>query len=204
MEKPYIEIVGTSEVEVAPNQIFISVVLSEDIQRRQSIEEQEDALIRSLKSAGIDTEKLVVVDTTAHYGKSGWLSKDVMQTKQFELEVSSASLAAQVFETLADLKIKDAHIVCTDHSELEQIKKDARIQAIKNAKEKATYMLEAIVEKLGAPSMINEQNHGIRTQTYRAKAHMALASNRESVPESVEEFKKIEILAQIYTRWYIA
>ena len=204
MEKPYIEIVGTSEVEVAPNQIFIRITLSEDTQRRQSIDEQEDALIRNLKSAGIDTDKLVVADTSANYGKSGWLSKDVIQTKQFELEVSSAALAAQVFDSLAELKIKDAHIARTDHSQLEKLKKDARIEAIKNAKEKATYMLEAIGEKLGAPCMINEQNHGIRTQMYRAKAQMSLASSREAAPESVEEFKKIEILAQIYTRWYIA
>ena len=203
--KPFIEIVGKSEIKVIPNQIFISITLSENTEKSsKSIEIQEQKLLAELKKSGVNTEKLVIADASAYYGKSGWLSKDVVKSKSYELEVSSATEAGKTFEALSRLNIKNARITRTDHNDIDNYRKQARIEAIKAAKDKASYMLEAIGEELGQPLFINEQNTAHRPQLMYANVRMDKAESayRGETP-MVESFKEILITSSIYTKWQI-
>jgi uncharacterized protein YggE len=204
-EKPYIEIVGTSEISIVPNQIFIGISLSENTDKSsKSIEQQEQNLIAELKKSGINTDKLVVSDASAYYGKSGWISKDVVKSKNYELEVSSATEAGKTFEALSKLDIKNANITRTDHTQMEEYKKQGRIEAIQAAKTKANYLLQAIGEELGMPLVINEQENGYRPQLMRASnVMMDYKGAYENGNEMVDDFKKIVIRTSIYTKWQI-
>ncbi|MDA8886426.1 SIMPL domain-containing protein [Bacteroidia bacterium] len=203
--KPFIEIVGKSEIKVIPNQIFISITLSENIEKSsRSIEIQEQKLLAELKKSGINTEKLVIANASPYYGKSVWLSKDVVKSKSYELEVSSATEAGKTFEALSRLNIKNARITRTDHTDMDNYRKQARIEAIKAAKDKASYMLEAIEEELGQPLIINEQNTGHRPQMMYANAKMDKAESAYGGgAPMVDSFKEILITSSIYNKWQI-
>lgn len=202
--KPYIEIVGTSEISIDPDQIFIDIQISENTTKSsKNIEQQEQILIAELKKAGINTDKLVVADASAYYGKSGWLSKEVVKSKNYELKVNNATEAGRTFEALAALNIQNAGISRTDHTQMDMYKKQAKIEAIKAAKDKAKYLLEAIGEDLGSALIINEQENGFRPQLMRANAAMSNNGAYQADHEMVEGFKKIEITASIYTKWQI-
>jgi len=205
--KPFIEITGTSEIKVDPNQIFISITLEENTDKsKKDIREQEQNLIKALQSIGIAKEKLVVTDANAHYGKSGFMSKDVVNRKQFELEVKDATEAKKAFEQMDKLNIKNAYISRVDHTEMEEYKKQAKIKAIKAAKEKATYLLEAVGEELGGALIVRENSfnvYGNRHANVRSQALMGYADAAESAPSVNLDFKKIVISANIYTKWRI-
>jgi uncharacterized protein YggE len=208
--KPFIEITGTSEIKIDPNQIFIRIKLEENTDKSKiNINEQEENLIKALQSVGISTEKLVVTDANAFYGKSGFLSKDVVNTKQFELEVKNPTQAKQAFEQMDKLNIKNAYISRVDHSQMEKYKKQAKIDAIQEAKERATYLLEAVGEELGGALIVRENAFNV----YGNQVHRE--SNKNMIRESYRfdgykekeepelDFKKITVTASIYVKWAI-
>jgi uncharacterized protein YggE len=207
-EPPFIEITGTSEIKVDPNQIFISITLEENTDKSKiDISEQEQNLIKALQSAGIAKEKLVVTDANAHYGKSGFMSKDVVNRKQFELEVKDATEAKKAFEQMDKLNIKNAYISRVDHTDIEEYKKQAKIKAIKSAKEKATYLLEAVGEELGGALIVRENSFSVYGNQIQRIANATLYKESyddvadDQVPQL--DFKKITISASIYTKWSI-
>ncbi len=207
-EPPFIEITGTSEIKVDPNQIFISITLEENTDKSKTdISEQEQNLIKALQSVGIAKEKLVVTDANAHYGKSGFMSKDVMNRKQFELEVKDATEAKKAFEQMDKLNIKNAYVSRVDHNDIEEYKKQAKIKAIKAAKEKATYLLEAVGEELGGALIVRENSFSVYgNQIQRFANPTPYKAYRFDVAEEQGpqlDFKKITITASIYTKWGI-
>ena len=53
----YIEVNGKAEMEVVPDEIYIAITINEkDNKGKVSIDQQEKAMFRSLKSLGIDLE----------------------------------------------------------------------------------------------------------------------------------------------------
>ena len=80
-----------------------------------------------------------------------------------------------------------------DYSKLEALKKELKIKALKAAKEKATYMVEALGNKLGSVLDIQEINNEIfPQQNYRSNMMMKASSDlAESAPEI--DFKKIKL-----------
>ncbi len=209
--EPFIEITGTSEIKIDPDQIFIRITLEENTDKSKiNINEQEENLIKAFQSVGISTEKLVVTDANAFYGKSGFLSKDVVNTKQFELEVKNATQAKQVFEQMDKLNIKNSYISRVDHSQMEEYKKQAKIKAIQEAEEKATYLLEAVGEELGGALIVRENafnvygNQGLHQSNRNRMLKSYRFDGEEDKEESELDFKKITVTASIYVKWAIA
>lgn len=208
--KLYIEMIGTSEIKVDPNQIFIRITLEENTDKsKKDITEQEQNLIKALQSAGIAADKLVVTDANAHYGKSGFMSKDVVNTKQFELEVKDATEANKAFDQMDKLHIKNAYISRVDHTEMEEYKKQAKIKAIKAAREKATYLIKAVGEELGGALIVRENSFSAYGNQLRSMANSSLYKESYIIDGAAQQqepqldFKKITISASIYTKWRI-
>jgi len=202
VEKPFIEINGTAELQVIPDQIFIGIHLKENIDRdKKTITEQERDLIKAIEAIQISPKKLVVTDANAYYGKVGLVGKEVVSSKRFELEVSDATQAKKVFEQLDKLNIKNASIVRVDHTKLEEYKKIVKINAIKTAKNKAQYLLEAIGEELGGALNVRENNFNTNGVQFRSNQSYSMAY--ETKPMVELDFKKITLQSSVYTKWGI-
>lgn len=205
--KPFIEITGTSEIKIDPNQIFIQINLRENLDRgKRTLDEMEQDLIKALIKEGISSDKLAVKDANAYYGKTGLIGKDVVRSKQLELEVKDATEARKAFKVLDEQNIQNAYISRVDHTEMDEYKKQAKIKAIKAAKEKATYLLEAVDEQLGKALEVREispmTNRYTRLPNSRIAAieKTSYANNNQSINL---DFKQITISAQVYTKWRI-
>lgn len=202
---------GTAEIKVDPDQIFISILLQENLDKdKKTITQQEQDLIKALQTVGIAKEKLVVTDANAYYGKSGFMTKDVVNRKKFELEVKNATQARKAFEQLDLLHIKTAYIARVDHSQINEYKKQAKIKAIKAAKEKATYLLEAIGQQLGGALIVRENSFGVygnRVSNVMTKSIMSYNADSDGYNENKDklnlDFKQITVSASIYTKWSI-
>src|SRR5688572_32421685 len=83
IDQPYIEVSGTADTLVTPNEIFIKITLSEkDTRDRVPVEELEQKMFTALKSLGVDTEKdLVISDLFSSYQFYLLKKKDVMKAK---------------------------------------------------------------------------------------------------------------------------
>ncbi len=159
IEKNYIEVIGKAQKEIIPNEIYITIHIKERVEHKDkiSIEHQELELKKALKSIGIPLENLSMANTNSNYQNISWSKKDVLTQTEYILKVEDGISVGDVFKKLDDLKIVNAFISHVSHSKITLYKKEVNIMAIKAAKEKANYLLEAIGEELGKPIIIKQE-----------------------------------------------
>lgn len=157
-EKPFIEVTGTSETEIVPDIIELTITLREYVEGRNkmAIEKQEDKLKSNLKELGIDLKDLTLVTAVADYEKIRMMKKDVVNSRTYMLKVNSADVVGRVYERLDKLDVHSARISRLDHTKILDHQKENRIKAIKAAKDKAEYLLAAVGKSAGDPLQINE------------------------------------------------
>jgi uncharacterized protein YggE len=212
-EAPYIEVTGTAEIEIIPDEIYIAITIRERHEGRVkiTIEKQESDLKEGLIGIGISLNNLSLTDANADYVKVKWTKKDVITKTEYILKVENALTVGKVFEKLDELKINDANISRVSHSKLEEFKKEVRIMAIKSAKEKADYLLTAIGEETGMAMIVHEQSssyqiddsmlnvRGARSQS----SYYYIDGMKVSGNESEIQFQKIKLQAAIYVKFEI-
>ena len=205
---PYVEVVGSGEMEVIPDQIYISFTLKERIENKVklAIEAQEAELKKRLVNLKIDLKDLQLADANSDLIKIKRKKNDVIASKDYLLKVSNTSALAKVFELLDDVKVFDAGIERVDHSDIQKMRKDVKILAVKEAKEKAEYMLAAIGETVGKPLIIQEREMFDEFQPLSKVANASMLMNvsepqNEEIPEL--SFQKIKLKYTVFARFAI-
>ncbi|MEZ5008954.1 MAG: SIMPL domain-containing protein [Chitinophagales bacterium] len=207
-EVPNIEITGTAEIEVIPDEIFISISLRERQEGKEniSIESQEKKLFSALEIEGLNIDNLSLTDADSDLLYKRFKMDQGILQKQYRYIAQNAKEVSQIFEILDDLKIQDGFISKVDYSKRDSIQREVRIMAIKAAKEKADYLLEAIGEKTGKPLKIspikNNQNNYNISSNVSGFLDEVVVSNRfnfenKEFYESVQ-YSKILIKASYY------
>jgi len=208
-EKPSIEVVGNGEMEIVPNEIYISFTLKErmDGKNKITIEEQEKDLKKQLQKAGFDLANLSLADASSGFVPVKRKKKEVLTSKNYILKVATTTEVAAAFDVLDSVEALNADISRVAHSEIEKFRKEVKTMAVKAAKEKAGYLLEAIGETVGKPLMIQERetyDDVMPVANYRMKT-MAVMAESEMAPEELPElsFQKIKLKYSVFARFEI-
>lgn len=211
-EKPFIEVNGIAEQEIIPDQIYISIIIREKYENKEkiTIESQEEKLKTLLKEINIPTSNLYLSDANADYVKVKFKTKDVLTKKDYTLKVSSATAVGQVFQQLEKLEINDANVSKVSHSKIDSLRKEIRIAAIKAAKTKADYLLNAIGEQTGKPLIVRENsvfNENVYTRNLNRVSNYSntrfLEESDKSINDEEIQFQKIKIQSSIYVKFLI-
>jgi hypothetical protein len=215
-EVPYIEVTGFAEKEIIPDEIYIRIIIKERSSGKDkiTIDEQEEKMKAAIRSLGIDLQNLSLADANADYVRVHWGKKEVLTQKDYTLKVSNATALGQVFQELDKLEITDAYISKVDHSQIKDLKKEVKIEAIKSAKEKADYLLIAIGEQTGKPLEIKEvevnRTYGIEPRELNVRGSRSdgtayYVDGTKDKSEAVQEiqFQKIKIQSNIYVKFRI-
>ena len=211
---PFIEVIGTSEKEIIPDEIYIGIVIRERVVNKVkvSIEEQESKLKSALNTLKINLSDLELSDANADYVKIRWQKSEVLTKKEYQLKVSNATTVGQVFLELEKLEITDAYISRVNHSKMDSLRKETKIKAIQAAKEKADYLLNAIGEKTGKPLLIKENDFNpslmanqinVRGSRMSEVQIFKDGSKWESDQDKEIQFQKIKINASVYVKFLI-
>lgn len=157
-EKDIIEVTGTAEKKIVPDEIYVRILIQEKNESREkiTIEQQEEKLRNAVTAAGIELKNLSVSDVNADYMKVRWKTKEVMTQKVYLLKTSTPQQLKKLFTELNKIEVKDAGIDHVSHSKMDSLNKTVRIAAIKAAKDKAAYLLAAINEKPGNCLVVRE------------------------------------------------
>ncbi len=162
-----INVNGSAEMEVVPDEIYVQVELREYDRKGGSkveIEKIKSDFIKAAMSIGIAETDLSV---QSYQGWDGnyWLYRknkkknpDLKASITYQVKLSSTKKMDELVEKLDDEATQNFFIARVSHSKLQEFKKQLKIQAVKAAKEKATYLSEAIGEKVGEALTINDPN----------------------------------------------
>lgn len=201
----YIQVTGVSEIEIVPNQIYLTIVLDEsDSKGRQAIENQRREMVNALKKIGINTEKnLTMEDMSSSYFKRG----NALSKASYQLLLTSSEQVVKVYDALAVLNISDVNITRVSHTDIEQFKSKCRKEAMINAKTVASELAEAVGQTIGACIYIYDSNRGVTPTYYNDRIvmrSMAKLANEEAVIEEEPiEFKKIKLNYSVNAKFRI-
>jgi uncharacterized protein len=208
-EVRFIEVHGNAEMEVQPDEMMLSIAIQEyfeeefqknkepkDYKTKVPLDKIEDGLIKSLRKAGIEKEDIRVRGMGNYWRQQG---KEFLFSKQLEVKITDFSKVNQL-SSLVDAKgIRSLNVGQMSHSDLETFRKQVKTDALKDAREKAGYLVESLGEELGEVLSITELNDGY-SRPFLAKNRMMAA---EASYETVEEVQNITISYQVTARFRI-
>ncbi len=203
IDQPYMEVSGESEMKVTPDEIYLRIVLNEDETKpRNTIELMENNLVRVLRRNDVDEKQLRVLDMSSDYKKQ-WLGKDVKEVKIFELMLHKASQAGEVIRDLREQEIGNVDVVRVDHSQMDQLRAEAQVEALKNARKKAVKLAEVLDQSVGKAIFVQEQYRAPRPMyQMRASEQYDMRRPKGGLPETME-FKQIEVHGSVMVRFVL-
>lgn len=202
-----VEVSGSAETEITPDEIYVGISLKEymkDNKKRATITDLEKQLQSAVLKAGIAAEDFMINDISSY--TNYWDKKkdpNFMASKQYRIKVKDLSKLNQIIASVDPKGIAYTNIESYSHSQIEQYKRDLKIKALKNAKEKATYLVEAIGEKLGGVLLIQDQNSDSYPQSmmYKTMRLNEVAADALQMPDI--DFKKIKLSYTVNTAFEI-
>jgi uncharacterized protein YggE len=197
-----IEVNGSAETEVTPDIIYIGMSLKEYFKdsgnkKKVEIEDLERQLQSAVLKAGIPQENFMINNISSY---NNWWEKkktaDFLARKQYRIKVSNLSKLNEIMGAIDPKGIEFSNIDSYDYSKMESLKKELKIKALQNAKEKAEYLINSIGGTLGAPLEIQEINNDAQPEIMNfAKTVLRAASSEDGMPEI--DFKKIKLNYQM-------
>jgi len=210
LDQPYLEVAGSADTLVTPNEIYIKILISEkDTKDRTSVEELELKMYNALKTIGIDVDKnLTTSDMGSNFKFYFLRSKDVMKSKQYILRVSDAVTSSKVFIELENLGISNTSIDRVDHSDLESIKNQMRSKAVENAKARAVALTKPLNQTVGpAIHIADNEVYNTSNQLRGRLEEVVVVGYGVKKQSGVElpkiEFEKIKVATNISVKFML-
>ena len=202
----YIEVTGTAEMEVVPDRIYLKIVLNErDNKGKASIDKLEEEMIVALKtidSINVSAD-LSVSDLSSSLQSRIIVDNQIFYKKEYELLVKNGKTANEVIKKLEKVGISKISLARVDHSQISQFRKTVRENAMKAAKEKATYLAESIEQSIGKAIYISEVPATQVQMQWYGNSRNFKSSSGYLKSEDVEdvEFSKIKIIFSVEAKF---
>lgn len=158
---PYIEVTGSAEMEIIPDEIYITVVVTEryDGKNKITIEKLESDMFAALKNIGIDPKNISLSDAESNFNYRFLKSDDALLSRSYTILTADAATVIKVYDAMGAIKATDVFISKVSHSKIEEYRMETKVNATKAAKDKATKMVTAIGETIGSPILLQEINN---------------------------------------------
>jgi uncharacterized protein len=215
IDQNYIEVSGTAEMEVVPDQIYLKIIIDgKDLKAKTTLENLEKSMIMELDSLGIDVKKdLAIIDLSSNFKYYVIKESKIYQSKEYELMVKDAATAGKVVQKLEKLDISNVSVSRVDHSNIKELQRQVKINAMKIAKEKANELVNAIDQSLGRAIYIQETDMVFSAKPWGGTSSNIMVSgysssilNKNAMGESnqpIIEFEKIKLQYSILARFEI-
>ena len=201
IDQNYIEVTGKAEMEIAPDMIYLRIVIDEkDDKNKVSVDQKEKEMINTLKKIGIDVSKDLLIKDMSSQFKRYLLSRDgISLSKEYQLLLHDGKTTGQVFMSLEKIDISNIQIEKMDHSKMEDFRRQVKVDAIKAAKSKAQDLARAIDQEIGRAIYIREEvnNFDLRRASNTLRMEKAISYN--DAPDM--DFEKIELNYSILCRF---
>lgn len=207
----YIEVTGSSETEIIPDEIHFMITIKEywqeefekkskpeDYQTKVPVNEIEHNLMNALKQAGIDPSDIQTKEVGDYWRERG---KDFLISKTFDIKLQNPDQINRIIQTVNTKGIQSMNIGELKNKDLQEYRKQGKIEALKAARQKADYLVAAMGQKLGNVLRIVEPEERSFSyfQPQSAMSNVAMPSY-DSNPEN---FRTLKLRYQMTARFEI-
>lgn len=198
-----ISVTGTAEMEIVPDEIYFRVVLKEYQKDKIKvlIEDLEKELNQAVLAASIAKEDFTVEQVNGlSWSRKRKDDAELYNSKSYIIKVSTPRKMDEILNKMNAESIYSIGIRNYSHSKIQEYKKQLKIEAIKAAKDKATYLLEAINEKIGVAIEISESDN-ISQVSQAVYSNQTVSRNSMTYKDGSDDsdigFQKIKLKFQI-------
>jgi uncharacterized protein YggE len=204
IDQPFIETSARVDTLVTPDNIYLNITIAEqDTKGRVSVEQQESAMVSSLKALGINTKKdLMLNDAASNFRKYFLRQQEVLKRKSYTLLVHNAIMAGKVIIALEQLNISNVNISKTEYSNMENLKLTLLSKAVAKARIKAAFMTKPLHQKVGAALYISENTgyYSYKASATPLRVRGVGSANKSYAPADIQ-FQKIRVESSINVKF---
>jgi uncharacterized protein YggE len=160
-ERKFIEVTGSAEMTVLPDKVELEIALIEFYDNTNSIKMSavKEKLKAVLKKNNVAEDRLSFESShNQWYWWSWWQSYRHGGNRRTLVNLSLDS-TTDFLELVKDLNkrwVQSIRIVKTSNKDIQKLRKEVKKEAMRAAKEKATYLLESIDEEIGGVLSVEE------------------------------------------------
>lgn len=201
----YIQTNGRAEMEITPDEFYLQIVINErDSKGKISVESQQRDMVAALKRLGIDVDKQLKV---ANLSSEFFKKNTSVASAKYQLQLGSSAEVGQVWQALSDLGISNVSILKVSHSEIGRYKEQVRIEAVRNARQNAETLAEAIGQRVGKCFYIYDSNSDVLPVMYDnamlMRSAKAYGTAETAVEEEPLEFKTIRLEYNVQAKFVL-
>jgi hypothetical protein len=155
-----ITVTGSAEMSIVPDEVELSITIYSD---RNNFEKYEKELTEICKKHGIPEAQLNFKNSLGHNEWYHWYwwwyyrnSSHLSQT--YKLKINTKLDFLSLVKDMNKTWIQNISISSSSNKDLSDYRKEVKKEAMRMAKEKATYMLEAVGENIGSIVSVEEIN----------------------------------------------
>ena len=163
----YIEVTGTSEIEIVPDKIHYLIEIREyfeeefdgkskpeEYRTKVSLSEIEQGLRENLDKAGIPQNAIRTQEIGDYWRQQG---QDFLVSKKFDITLTDFNQINEIIKHIDTKGIHTMRIGELENKDMLAYHQKGKIEALKAAQKKATYLVEALGKKLGDVIRIVEE-----------------------------------------------
>ena len=152
-----IEVTGSAEMQIEPNMVKLKIILNTDKK------EKKNEFYKLLKKNGVH-EKNISIEGMNRHNWWWYYNHSYQHTEQtYIVTIDSAVNPIDLMQDLKQTWVRRVDISEKTNTELQKYRKQVKIGAVKAAKEKAIYLLEALDEEIDFVISITEINNDAKT-----------------------------------------
>lgn len=170
-----ITVMGSAEMEVVPDEIYVQVDLREYKKKGEEkvdIEKIKTDFLGYCRTVGISDANISVASFDGYNMANIWRRRkrdpDLLASISYQVKFSSTKLIDDLVNLLDDQATNNFRITKATHSKIADYRKQLKIQAVKAAREKAQYLTEAVNEQIGQAIEIYEPEESVSSDVISA------------------------------------
>ena len=166
----YIEVTGTSEIEIVPDEIHYLIEIREyfkeefdgkskpeEYRTKVPLAEIEQVLREVLANSGIPQNAIRTQEIGDYWRQQG---QDFLLSKKFDITLTDFNQINEIVKRIDTKGIHTMRIGELENNDMPAYHQKGKIEALKAAQRKATYLVEALGKRLGEVIRIVEKDSG--------------------------------------------
>ncbi len=166
----YIEVTGTSEMEIVPDKIHYLIEIREyfkeefdgkskpeEYRTKVPLAEIEQGLREALANSGIPQNAIRTQEIGDYWRQQG---QDFLLSKKFDITLTDFNQINEIVKRIDTKGIHTMRIGELENNDMPAYHQKGKIEALKAAQRKATYLVEALGKRLGEVIRIVEKDSG--------------------------------------------
>ena len=166
----YIEVIGTSEIEIVPDKIHYLIEIREyfeeefdgkskpeEYRTKVSLSEIEQGLMEVLGGAGVPQNAIRTQEVGDYWRQQG---QDFLVSKKFDITLTDFNQINEIVKRIDTKGVYTMRIGELENNDMLAYHQKGKIEALKAAQRKAAYLVEALGKRLGGVIRIVEKDGG--------------------------------------------